>query len=229
MMFETNCVLCHVGLMYPTPGSICSHCAKWAADQKHMTTRAMQGAINQSKLAQWFLEEHGRSLAEGPVLKPIPIENQYQGAVRLWRLWKISLGSLKGLVYDAKPWEPGENRAELDPQDIAAASGFHGFNSLDEMISQEESKWKNSQIVGAGFVAGSILCYGRIKVGTKGARAECAVPEYMIHSHPEYVNSGIALKYQMKIITPDQAYDLKTGLVPYRRPVSLEDLLEAPE
>jgi hypothetical protein len=146
-------------------------------------------------------------------LPPLPLEHQYVGALRQFRIWRYNeKAELIALVRGDHIWTPGENRA-LNMSETM--SGFHGFKSLSELYAQETPNSKH-------HVVGTILCYGRIKVGTKGARAQYAIPEYLVKTGAFAANPGtvmgIARKYSMKIISEEMAYDLKTGLVPYRKP-----------
>lgn len=167
-----------------------------------------------------------------PKLPPVPADCQYQGAVRQWRIWKYdathaSSNSLKALT-QSHWWIPGVNTCQTIQ---GANDGFYGFSDYDQFDSQEREK-RNAAMrsgPGSGYVLGSILCFGRIKVGQYGARAQYAIPEYLIA--PEDADAALKLFeiaefYGCKVVSDEQARGLKTGLVPYRRPVSLEDLLD---
>jgi hypothetical protein len=155
------------------------------------------------------------------VLPPLPLESQYVGAVRMFRLWTVpnyANPKLKALVQE-HIWSPGENRAT---KVSSGTGGFYGFKSLRELVHQEGKPDGNPRI------AGTILAYGRIKQGTMGARAQYAIVESLIL--PEYLRSsydpdvtlkwhrGLAMHYQCPLITWSQAEDLATGLVPYKKP-----------
>lgn len=155
------------------------------------------------------------------VLPPLPLESQYVGAVRMFRLWTVpnfDNPKLKALVQE-HIWAPGENQAT---RVSSGSGGFYGFKNLRELVDQEGKPTGNSR------VAGTILSYGRIKQGTLGARAQYAIVESLIL--PEYLDTAydpvktltwyrkLAKTYRCPLITWDQAEDLATGLVPYRKP-----------
>lgn len=167
-----------------------------------------------------------------PMPRPLkdPESNTYAGAVRQWRLWRtVKVNGnyrLKALTND-HIWKPGENEV-LDM--TGSNAGFYGFSGYDQFDSQEGYHRDLAMGHGlkSGFVLGSILCYGRMIVGQFGARAEFAVPEYFIS--PENPDDAIPMfelveYYQGKMISDEQAQELKCGLVPYRKPVSLEEVL----
>lgn len=152
---------------------------------------------------------------------------KYDGAIRMWRIWKYGSYRLMALV-QYHVWEPGVNTAI----DVSGAQGFYGFKDYHEINGQESGKLSAAMTrgpVSGGYVVGSILCYGRVVVGTKGARAQYAIPEYLVAPYDADHAVGmfeLAEYYKCQLISEEQAQNLTTGLVPYRKPVSLEELLE---
>lgn len=147
----------------------------------------------------------------------VPLEEQYVGAMRLWRIWRTDGYSLFPLVFGYEGWLPGKNKCQAPAGEDAI--GFYGFSSLREMAVQERMFYESGIYHPSHYVVGSILAHGRIQVHAKGARAEYATPEYLV-AEQGYAGHfwAIAKEYNMKIITVEQAKDLKTGLVPYREP-----------
>lgn len=144
---------------------------------------------------------------------PIPLENQYVGAVRAWRIWRLKGHELWPItsvgVY--KAWVPGKNTAQTPVG--GNKTGFYGFSDISEIWVQELEKWRDYD----SFAFGSILGTGRIQVATKGIRAEHAIPEYLIQQG-SVRHARLANRYGMKIISVEEAQELKTGLVPYHEP-----------
>lgn len=164
------------------------------------------------------------------------------GAIRMFRTWRLYAdGSLRAMTQQ-HTWKAGENVTLANGGDASADSGFYGFNSLEELKRQEEDWWEWSQSGvpemqnkadlwgypirgGKGepawwYVCGSILAYGHVKVSAQGGRCQKAVPEYIIEpagADPDFgmlvVNA--ADKYGMKIISVEDAHEIKTGVVPY--------------
>lgn len=158
------------------------------------------------------------------------------GAIRMFRTWRLyANGGLRAMTQH-HTWEPGENVTLASGGDASADSGFYGFNSLEELKEQENRWWEWSQsgepemlqewgIRGAGqpgwwYVCGTILAYGHFKASARGGRCQKAVPEYIIEptgADPDFgmlvVNA--ADKYGMKIISVEDAHEIKTGVVPY--------------
>lgn len=166
------------------------------------------------------------------------------GAIRMFRTWRLYAdGSLKAMTQN-HIWVPGENVTLANGGDASPDSGFYGFNSLEELREQEEMWWEWSQSgqpemkdgpydiwglpkpgpQGAGpawwYVCGTILAYGHVKASARGGRCQKAVPEYIIEpadADPDFgmlvVNA--AEKYGMKIISVQDAEEIKTGTVPY--------------
>lgn len=144
-------------------------------------------------------------------LPEIPIENQYVGAVRQFRIWTSNGQNLTALV-QSHIWSPGVNTA----LDISNGSGgFYGFNSLQELFKQEN--------VGGGRIAGTYLGYGRIKVGTLGARVQHAIPEYLVDFGTMDLGP-LGKLYNMKVISHDEAEELRTGVVPFTQEM-LNDII----
>lgn len=162
------------------------------------------------------------------------------GAIRMFRTWRLYAdGSLRAMTQD-HIWKPGENVTLANGGDASADSGFYGFNSLEELKRQEENWWEwsqsgepetNSTLFGSAvwggkgepawwYVCGTILAYGHVKASATGGRCQKAVPEYIIEptgADPDFgmlvVNA--AEKYGMKIISVEDAHEIKTGVVPY--------------
>lgn len=150
---------------------------------------------------------------------------KFDGAVRMFRFWHLVGTDLVAMTRDHK-WLPGANLATGFSEGLHSQAGFYGFASLKEAPMQEESRWESFNngtpiTTGVDSVVGTFLAYGRVKVGTRGARAEYAVPEYILE--PTDFNYAtrlltVADKYRMRMITREQADSLKTGVVPWVRP-----------
>jgi hypothetical protein len=161
-----------------------------------------------------------------------PPRQQYSGAVRLFRYWTITGNNELSAIFSNYRWQPGDNVAE----NTAPAPGFYGWNDLSH--AEKESMWIKA-IEGTltypyqsldfikgydswGYVLGTFLGHGVVKVHEKGARCAKALPEYIIESESmarNLVLLEIAEKYGMNIITLDQAKMLRTGIVPYTKEV----------
>lgn len=164
----------------------------------------------------------------------------YAGGVRAWRIWHVYNNQLFAIV-QGKVWRPGVNEAD----DFQSSGGFYGFKNISEAERQEGGSWELFQT--GGYIGGSsrlrkfaspedllrfgdpnprvaigsYIGYGRVKVGTRGMRAQFAVPEYLLTPQDmDYAIElvGVAENYGMQIVTREQADALKTGLVPYERP-----------
>lgn len=155
-----------------------------------------------------------------------PLE-QLQGAVRAWRLWVLRDTDLVALTQSEHIWKPGENVDSHYRQGLGelnnVGGGFYGFSDYDEIQKQEPGYYavvsKGGVSGFSDYAIGSILCTGRVKVGTKGVRAEKARPEYLVLTRSDDMNLRLmttAEKYGMRLVTEDQARELRTGIVPYR-------------
>lgn len=157
--------------------------------------------------------------------QPVPLENQYRGAVRGIRVWVLRdykqdpprLGALT----TGHNWKPGWND---DPEYAAGGSrGFYAFNSWDELYAQEPSAViQPARLADARseYIIGTILCKGRMMACENGVRASSAKPEYLvIHTNdPIWKKKAeeISRHYGMPMIFPADVRELKMGLVPYK-------------
>lgn len=225
---DPSCDLCHDKNGAPKYGS------GSLVDFEDAVRRLQAQAVNVKAEREKRYQDHIDSLEKLP------------GAIRMYRTWRLFPdGSLKAMTQN-HVWKPGENVTLADGKDASADSGFYGFNSLAELKEQEEAWWEASQSgepecrndydwrfsTGPAeplywYVCGSILAYGHVKVSAKGGRCQKAVPEYIIEpagSDPDFgmlvVNA--AEKYGMKIVTVEQAEELRTGQVEYRKGKSVE-------
>ena len=164
----------------------------------------------------------------------------YAGGVRAWRIWHCYNGKLFAIV-QSKVWKRGLNVAD----GYESSGGFYGFRNIREAEMQEPDSWTrfnsgqsledvhrlrpwtSDEDAAAGrspavtVVIGSYIGWGRMKVGTRGMRAEYAVPEYILTPTDfDYAVKllHVAENYRMTIITREQADALKTGIVPYAIP-----------
>jgi hypothetical protein len=178
-------------------------------------------------------------------IKPIGMSEDgqrplYEGGVRAWRIWHMYDSKLFAII-QGKVWKKGVNEAE----DFHSSGGFYGFKNIAEAERQENDSWEKfqtgAQIGETGRLApwatdgdrilhsapspkvviGSYIGYGRVKIGTRGMRAQFAIPEYILT--PADFNYavelvGVAENYGMTIVTREQADELKAGLIPFERP-----------
>ena len=160
-----------------------------------------------------------RTFGELTAGTPEPPREKLEGAIRLWRYWlhdsdtRSLFATVRGTT-----WRPGVTVMENGtPPKKKNAVGFHGFNSYDLIQEQESDSYKKARR-GVGYVLGSVLCYGKMVIAAKGARAEFAIPEYFVLTDNDDWNLELlstAEKYGMKPISEAQARELKTGLVPW--------------
>lgn len=165
------------------------------------------------------------------------------GAYRMFRTWALGEDNRLRAMVATYHWTPGENIA-TSMADAKDHSGFYGFSSLAELQAQEKTWWSLSQsgrpyeprrdplasMMGGylghvppgktWYVCGTFLGYGHLKIAEHGARAERAVPEYIIEpdgSDPDFGLRimNVAEKYGMKIISVKTARELATGRVPW--------------
>lgn len=150
---------------------------------------------------------------------------KFSGAYRGWRKWNfevLDLGKgkrdyvLKGLAYKS-PWAPGWNDAQGYQPRRGSSGGFYVVETLDQLVTQDGGGM-NEFLTGA-TVYGTALLAGRLRRGSKGARATRAKAESLILTGDLDVDAmllEVADKYGMKVFNSlGSGKSLPVGLIAY--------------
>lgn len=138
--------------------------------------------------------------------QPIVEKTHLEGGLRLWRKWRLSEeGELMALTQN-HVWISGENVVAGNSPGFRNNFGFYGYYSPP--FKRDEGMFERWNKGHSNHCMGSTINYGKVVIAEHGARAEKAVPEYIVLSQNDDYNLrllGVADKYNMKVCSYDEA------------------------
>jgi len=148
-------------------------------------------------------------------ITPSTVE-RVDGAIRMFRVWRVTEGNLLKAWASDHVWQPGVNTSHMIPRLGGSQAGFYGFNFFNQMGLQERFGHKDATNV----IGGSIICFGKFVVASQGGRTEKAIVESIVEPPDmpfDYVTTlfAVAENYGCHVLSAERAEKLRTGVIPY--------------
>lgn len=152
-----------------------------------------------------FWEGSSRGSRQDSICKrDLPIGRQYVGGIRLVRGWVPgSRTNFLRSINCTYEWKPGVNTADRIPAS-RKPHGFYGFLAWDDALRE----------LGAGYVLGTIICWGRVVRHETGMRTEFAKVESLVNRSE--IELGMSEYYSAPTLSLEDSKRLATGLIPLR-------------